>query len=363
MKSMFSYCLKLLLILLSLSFFPTLSNASNQTPFNQITFFGDSLTDNGNFFKVSLGLMPKSPPYFHGRFSNGVTWAEVVSEFFAKNHVKSANYALGGETTVFHNPFEGFLPYTLTSSVEDYLFHNALNDKSHNLYIIWIGANDYIPQKTFDEKLVDNVITTMNDNIEKLIKNKGMNFLVVNLPDLSLTPRGRASSNAKILAQYSAVHNEKLNAAISALKNKHPEIALFIYDINDLFNQMVADPEVFNKQYNTHITNTSTGCWDGGYTAQQMLQDNMSIKAELDQKAKLNGLGKNIDTTNLANAITVNPDLAVTYAVTKSYEHGATACVNPDENLFWDSLHPSAVTHNLLALRFIDFINEHYTRA
>ncbi len=363
MKHTLSNFFKFLLILTTLSFFPALCNASSQNPYDQIIFFGDSLTDNGNLYKFDLGIMPKSPPYFQGRFSNGTTWADKVSEYLgAKTAIKTANYAVGGETTIFHDPVEGFLPYTLTSSTDDYLFRNSFYDKSHSLFIIWIGANDYLPQKNLDEKLVDNVISAISNNIEKLIQNHGMNFLIVNLPDLSLTPRGRTIETSKILAQLSALHNEKLAMAVSDLQNKHINVNISLYDINDVFNKLIENPDVFNKKYHVNITNTTTGCWTGGYTLQQLQNQKSSIKAELDQQIKYNLLAKNIDTTALADHITATPDLAEAYAVSKSYANGGTACATPNEYLFWDSVHPSDVTHQLLAQGFIKYIDEHFIR-
>jgi phospholipase/lecithinase/hemolysin len=72
-----------------------ISSTSHKTPFDKIVFFGDSLSDNGNFYNFVLGYMPKSPPYFNGRFANGPTWAEHVEKyFFDKSYVVGLNYAV-----------------------------------------------------------------------------------------------------------------------------------------------------------------------------------------------------------------------------------------------------------------------------
>ncbi len=39
-----------------------------QYPFNDLIFFGDSLSDNGNLYNRTFGYIPKSPPYYEGRF-------------------------------------------------------------------------------------------------------------------------------------------------------------------------------------------------------------------------------------------------------------------------------------------------------
>src|SRR5690349_9943924 len=93
-------------------FSPLTLAANNQsTPFSKIVFFGDSLSDNGNFYADVLGFMPKSPPYYEGRFTNGPVWAELVQQYyFAKAQVETVNYATGGETAILHNPVNGYLP-------------------------------------------------------------------------------------------------------------------------------------------------------------------------------------------------------------------------------------------------------------
>ena len=54
--------------------------------FDQIVFFGDSLSDNGNLYKLFYKILPKSPPYYNGRFSNGPTWAEDVGTYYNENN-------------------------------------------------------------------------------------------------------------------------------------------------------------------------------------------------------------------------------------------------------------------------------------
>ena len=119
--------------------------AGKGSAYNNIVFFGDSLTDNGNLSMVDFRFFPKSPPYFEGQFSNGSIWAELLAEhFYNKNFTQSSNYAVGGETAIFHNPTDGFLPYSLAMSVDLYLLRTVLRTKSSTLFIIWVGANDYL---------------------------------------------------------------------------------------------------------------------------------------------------------------------------------------------------------------------------
>src|ERR1700739_4767223 len=95
------------------------ASAENTPSYNKIVIFGDSLSDKGNLYKATMNKMPKSPPYYKGRFSNGLTWSDMAATYFAdKNKVNTENYAVGGETVNLHNPFGGFLPYTFGNSLK-----------------------------------------------------------------------------------------------------------------------------------------------------------------------------------------------------------------------------------------------------
>ncbi len=349
----------LVLFLLSL---PIAVFAQNQNTYNTLVFFGDSLTDNGNLYNFSLGIIPKSPPYFKGRFSNGATWAELVADNYkTRYNYESANYAVGGETTYFHNPFDGFLPYTFSESIDHYLFRNAFYDKSHSLFFIWIGANDYLPQKNADETISDKVVSTITDNIERLIANDGKNFLIVNLPDLAKTPEGRSGDTQTILAALTSSHNKKIADAVIALRNKHPDINIQFFNVSEMFDAMVENPEKFNQKYHVHITDTMHSCWEGGFTLQQKRMLQQSMKNNLIQQIKSNPATKNIDAEALSKYIASSPSLAEAYQVGAASANGSVPCPNQDEYIFWDHVHPSAVAQYLLSKAFVEFIDQHYT--
>ncbi len=59
-------------------------------------------------------------------FSNGPTWAEALAEHYKiQNNMEADNFAVGSASAVFHNPVKGYLPYTLTMSVYNYLVRYA----------------------------------------------------------------------------------------------------------------------------------------------------------------------------------------------------------------------------------------------
>jgi hypothetical protein len=72
--------------------------ATKAATFSQVYVFGDSLSDTGNVYRRTLRLYPR-PPYFKGRFSNGLLWNEYVTQGLGVELDRNDNYAYGGTTT------------------------------------------------------------------------------------------------------------------------------------------------------------------------------------------------------------------------------------------------------------------------
>src|SRR4029079_5572960 len=112
---------------------------------SELVFFGDSLTDNGNLYNTSLKFIPKDPPYYSGRFSDGPVWADYMSSYFNKKYgTQTQNYAVGGATVVSRSIFDGALPYHLKYEVNRYIKSKSPTNKDSVLYLLWLGANDYM---------------------------------------------------------------------------------------------------------------------------------------------------------------------------------------------------------------------------
>jgi phospholipase/lecithinase/hemolysin len=345
------------------------ASADEPATYNQIVVFGDSLSDNGNLYRTALGLMPKSPPYYQGRFSNGPTWADFAAKYFTDKHnVTLENYAVGGETVYLHNPFEGFLPYTFGNSVDSYYLHTIFKDKSHTLFIVWLGANDYLNGAKDPEQITTDVVNTIQKNIDSLIASGAKNFLILNLPDLAVTPFAATSTDPKILHQLSVTHNAKLQILITALQKQHQDIKIRSLDVYALYEDMENNLADYNKKYQTHLSNLTDACWTGGYLYKKttMVNQENEIMHTLESdyyKKSANFAGQNKSEINfqaMAHYVASNPDLLVTYNVSKSYADGKVACSNPDDYAFWDHVHPTAPVHMIIGSILIDNINQFY---
>lgn len=177
------------LITLCLICFSLLAHA--KIPFTHLVVFGDSLSDNGNSYERTNHYIPQTPPYFMGRFSDGLVWTELLAKKMTEKENFLLDFAIGGAgVTAEDEDIEG--TFTLANQVKEYLRQNNQVADSQNLYVIWIGANNYLILPDEIDETVDTVKVGTEKAIDKLIDAGANHFLVVNLPDLSKTPFAKA---------------------------------------------------------------------------------------------------------------------------------------------------------------------------
>lgn len=112
--------------------------------FDQMFVFGDSLSDIGTLFSLTGGLVPPTPPYFNGRFSNGPVWVENLAPRLGLAFNPSTDFAIGGATSGNQNV--GSLPGAslpgLQQQVDNFVAANQAGADPNALYLVWAGAND-----------------------------------------------------------------------------------------------------------------------------------------------------------------------------------------------------------------------------
>lgn len=347
-----------LMLMLLISFFAPLTHATPVPSFNHIVFFGDSLSDNGNLYSVSFGFIPKSPPYYFGHFSNGKVWSEVVTEHYQQYGVTSDNYAVGGETAVLHNPLGGYLPFTVGASIDDYLIRSRNQDRSKDLFFIWIGANDYLPGSTTLDELTTHVVNNTQAAIEKLIAHGAKRIIVMNLPDMGRSPYAIEKKVNFSLSLATAVHNSKLSTMVRTLQNSYKTVDITLFDINSLLNKLIAA--------NT-FKDTTTSCWPGGFMSQAQRDAETASSLQNDFDLYMHTHPTELSHTQLSHSdlnalpsfIEHTPALMESYRIGALAAQGVVPCSNPDEHLFWDHIHPTTFVHQLLAIDAIAFIDTH----
>jgi len=327
-------------ILFSICF--SFSAFSADKHFDTIVAFGDSLTDNGNLYRYMWSIVPSSPPYYEGHFTNGPVWLEHLykSYFSNSNQQGLQDFAVGGAGAVFSA--SQVMPYTLTLELNNYLYWHTYGKKKTTLYSIWIGANNYLYAPKNVDTLTDSVTNSIVKVVERLIKKGGDKFLISNLPDLGATPSARITHTEAQLSLLTKVHNKKLVVKVERLKKKYPNIIFVYFDAYSFLNYVIDHANAFG------LTNVSDACYSGGYRGLTALEqvDETDLYEYLKQKhPKM--------TEAEWRSIKTNPQLmeAVrTGYATQSY--WGTSYIIPRDchnNLFWDHIHPSTKMHSYIA--------------
>lgn len=305
---------------------------------NQLIFFGDSSSDNGNMYRISFGFIPKSPPYYQGRFSNGPTWAENLGQMYSERyHSTYEIFAVGGATAL--NYFGKITP-RYENQINDYVKNNSFEPNNQTLFATLIGANDYINNQDDDaETLTTNVVNKIVWSIETLANNVGAkNFLVLNLPDMSMMPRANTQKMKVIMRTFVKLHNKKLAKAVGDLQKRYPHAKFTLINTYALFNDVIANTEKYNEKYQVHLVNTTDACLPDKFTA--LAEKQLDNQWQLTLVKNLKQSGMQIDNPNA--------DLSVTLKST-AMSALSTPCSKPDEYLFWDAVHPTKPMHQILA--------------
>lgn len=254
------------------------------------------------------GIAGNSPK---GRFTNGYVWADVISSFFANDFLIKElkqkygytnddladaviakekgvmdellyDYNLSNDLYVkfegrdFIRSYDegGLSAYNYawwpSTSISRYFSRIILPDlqekrekllaydeqykisdkqKAQTLLIEWSGANDLITvnaEPSIAE--VNRAIKERVKNIEILLQKGYRNFVLFNLPDLSLTPRfqnmtGMSGEKARANAHRCVTYfNQKLAKACDQFKSMFPHCYFDVFDINRVFVAAYEDP-------------------------------------------------------------------------------------------------------------------------
>lgn len=262
--------------------------------------FGDSLSDVGNISSATGGTYPGSY-YWNARFSNGPVYAEAVATGLglppiARSTAGGNDFAYGGARTSGTGGFEGLFIRDLDEQVDQFVGSRTAD--ANALFIVWAGANDFIGGQTN----VNVPVSSLAEDIGRLVTKGARKFLVPNLPLLGKTPR--FNGNPTAASQYNtrtANYNSALNVMLNGLEAGNPSLSIFRLDVAGLFNDAISNPAAFG------LTNVTQAAAPG-------LQPGAS-----------------------------------------SYNTNQIA-PNANQYLFWDDLHPTATVHAALAEATLDLL-------
>ncbi len=226
--------------------------AAAQT-FSQTVFFGDSLTDSGNF----QNFLPPSVRPVTGRFTTnpGLVWAEFLADYYGTSaqtaNQGGPNYAVGGARTGTNTsatlaPGLTVPVPSLATQANTYLAANGGRADANALYTVWGGANDLFFATTQPPAsapaIIGAAVTAQVGTIGQLSAAGARYILVPTVPDLGLTPSFRAQG-AAIQAQGTALASNYNAALFGALDSA----GLRVIPLNTFafLQEIVANPGQF----------------------------------------------------------------------------------------------------------------------
>ncbi len=268
--------------------------------FRNVVVFGDSLSDNGNIYSVSGGLIPPAP-YADGRFSDGPVWVEYLVEDlgikgslfnFAHGGAKSDDGNVNSNELMTFPGMVGEVAAYLAQAPLAAQYPNAFAQPGDSLFIIWIGGNDFLEEGIDPAAVTAGVVANVSSAMDSLFEAGAREFLVVYLPDLGATPR--MNTNPTLAAGgtlLSQGFNATLSAFLDTFESENAGVQISRLDPFSIINEVKENPVAF------------------GFT---------------------NVLESKLDLEN--------------------------ATVAEGHYLFWDGIHPTTMTHRLLAGRAMGLV-------
>jgi phospholipase/lecithinase/hemolysin len=261
------------------------SEADMSINFQRLFYLGDSITDDG---RLSEPFRP-DPPYVDGRFTNGLVYAQVLTE---ELDVPSRNFAYGGAKALSSGPEQALIG--LNAQVTEFEIRYLVGAPSGSAAVIFIGGNDYHDADPNDLTIVGRVIESIDDAAVRLARKGVAELVLFNLPLSLQTPRGIALPSDERMAEDAMIvaHNAGLRQ-LAATYNA-AGVPTTIVDVDRLTREVHGDPETFGlKVFDIPL-----------YT--------------LDQNDR-------------------------------PVPTGITSQADPDEVAYFDPVHPSAASHGILA--------------
>jgi phospholipase/lecithinase/hemolysin len=263
--------------------------------------FGDSLSDVGNVYTATRGVYPVAP-YDDGRFSNGLNWVDDLSARLGLGAVTPSargghNFAVGGAQTgptLVNTGVAGFAGVPLVDLDRQVRTFKLLvpSPKAGELYTLDIGANDignalsaYASNSAALTTFLGQAVGNAVRAVDELFADGARSLLYFEVPDLSVVPA--FEKYGALAGSLAKEFNRDVIAGVAPLEAEG--LKVFDAPIFADLDAIVANPGRYG------FANVTGPCFSGGPTKP------------------------------------------------------GVACADPAQYLFWDSEHPTAAAHAIVA--------------
>lgn len=243
---------------------------AGNAPFSTIYAFGDSLSDAGNLYTVTLHAIPAAP-YVDGHFTNGAVWVQDLAAGLGlpvpqPSTLGGTDFAYGDAETG-SEALHALSPIDLPSQLLQFTAAHPLPDPNA-LYTLSIGGNDvfdaiaaYPANPTVAMADITGAVGNEMRFISALAGDGARNLAVLNVPDLGLTPSETAqgAQTGQLASSLSALYDAQLGASLSSLAASD-HLNLHLVNSYALLDQAVSNPAAFG------FSNVTEPVWTGNYT-------------------------------------------------------------------------------------------------
>ena len=214
-------------------FFITSLSYAQFEGYERMFVLGDSLSDQQNLASIGVAPFLAGPPYFEGAFSNGPVAVELLAESLGlelqpslhlTQQFTGTNFAVAGAKAGGSDPID------LTTQLGALLAVNPGGFTATDLIIVFFGGNDIrgtSEQSNRDAfRTLYNATQVIQSAVETLIAAGAENIVIVNAPDIGGIPETQllAAENPRLprlLSFRSRAFNFFLNRSVRTLKRQN----------------------------------------------------------------------------------------------------------------------------------------------
>jgi len=242
----------------------SLSTSLYAEQYTHFTAFGDSLTDHNGLNQ----FVPEAPEAFTNCQATPCVWVEYMLAELEIELENLENNAIGGAMSKGHSDEEiqaaidaGALPpLGLVGQVDTYLSQSPEFNPDDTLFTIWIGGNDLLEffrgesSAAAPEALVQGAMANIETAVTDLIDAGALNFLVLNLPDLSQTPafNQQPEDTRNNINELVQGFNRALSVTLEGVEYQNSGVSIISIDVFTFMNGLIAQG-IFNNTTGTYL--------------------------------------------------------------------------------------------------------------